>query len=120
MAGVGGADRVGGRGARLFFFCKSFRDAPCEICTAIFSCPLISMFCNGGVTTGGGGALRFFTSGFAVIPEMLPRDSDEPRLLEREFTEGEFGAVEKTLAVASVSFEKSQKPFLFFFYCITA
>lgn len=31
MAGVGGADAAGGRGARLFFFCKSFRDAPCEI-----------------------------------------------------------------------------------------
>jgi len=64
-------------------------------CAAVFSCPLISMFCNAGVTTGGGGARRFFTSGFAVIPEMLPRDRDGPRLLEREFTEGEFGAVEK-------------------------
>lgn len=31
MAGVGGADAAGGRGARLFFLCKSFRDAPCEI-----------------------------------------------------------------------------------------
>jgi len=31
MAGVGGADAAGGRGARLFFFRKSFRDAPCEI-----------------------------------------------------------------------------------------
>lgn len=64
-------------------------------CTVVFSCPLISIFCNGGVKTGGGGALRFFTSGFAVIPEILPRDSDGPKVLEREFTEGEFGAVEK-------------------------
>lgn len=31
MAGVGGADAAGGRGARLFFFLKSFRDAPCDI-----------------------------------------------------------------------------------------
>lgn len=31
MAGVGGADADGGRGARLFFFCKLVRDAPCEI-----------------------------------------------------------------------------------------
>lgn len=65
-------------------------------CTAVFSwAELISIFCNGGVKTGGGGALRFFTSGFAVIPEILPRDSDGPKVLEREFTEGEFGAVEK-------------------------
>lgn len=64
-------------------------------CAAALSCPLVSAFCKTGVTTGGGGALRFFTSGFAAIPEMLPRDSDGPRLLEREFTEGEFGAVEK-------------------------
>lgn len=64
-------------------------------CAAVLSRPLTSAFGNTGVATGGGGALRFFTSGFAVIPEMLPRDSDEPRLLEREFTEGEFGAVEK-------------------------
>lgn len=64
-------------------------------CAAVFSCPLTSAFGNTGVATGGGGALRFFTSGFAVIPEMLPRDSDEPRVLEREFAEGEFGAVEK-------------------------
>lgn len=64
-------------------------------CAAVLSCPLTSAFGNTGVATGGGGALRFFPSGFAVIPEMLPRDSDEPRLLEREFTEGEFGAVEK-------------------------
>lgn len=66
-------------------------------CTAVLSRPLTSAFAfgNTGVATGGGGALRFFTSGFAVIPEMLPRDCDEPRLLEREFTEGEFGAVEK-------------------------
>lgn len=64
-------------------------------CAGVLSCPRTSALGNTGVATGGGGALRFFTSGFAVIPEMLPRDSDEPRLLEREFTEGEFGAVEK-------------------------
>lgn len=53
------------------------------------------MSCNCGVTVGGGGALRFLISGFAVIPEMLPRDCDGPSVMERDITEGEFGAVEK-------------------------
>lgn len=64
-------------------------------CIAVFATPLVSAVCKRGVATGGGGALRFLISGLAVIPEMLPRDSDGPSVMEREFTEGEFGAVAK-------------------------
>lgn len=42
---------------------------------------------------GGGGALLFFISVLPVIPEMFPRESDGPKIMEREFTDEECGAV---------------------------
>lgn len=54
--------------------------------------------CTGGSARGrdgGGGARRFFRSDLTDTPEMLPRESDGPSVVERGFMDGEFGVVKQ-------------------------
>lgn len=57
-----------------------------------------ALSCAGGPARsrgGGGGARRFFMSDRTDTPEMLLSERDGPNVMDREFTDGEFGVVKQ-------------------------